>query len=302
MPGFDPMCRIFGNKNAPISGVIGPKMTGREVWPYYTVDEKGMAKPEHFDDDNWIQVYEEMMQLIKDSGGVKLGGGMAMIAIGLGAMYNHKAGVDKDVACYDKALEYYKLSQECLIEMMGRSAKDKLEYQQMELMIGKIGRKKQRRLAKQNSGAIKEAPQDVEKSPKVIEVRVARGEEFTQIVFLYEDGTVSAFDHTSSSNNRLTHDMNSIDDDESGATTSFVLEEDEYIVGLLTHEKQQQGLLNSLTFCTNKGRRSEAYDFDDSNPKGRQYQYWATTGCHIVGFKEVMGTISVPVGTVEGSF
>merc|ERR1712083_652251 len=97
-------------------------------------------------------------------------------------------------------------------------------------------------------------------------------------------------------------DMNDIDDDETGKYSSeaFQLDDGEFIVGVVTHEKQQLGLLTSLCLATSKGRRSQVYEFDASEPKGRQYQYWAETGSHIIGLKEDNGNISVPFGIEEG--
>lgn len=296
---FDPMVRIFGKMNAPITGVQGPRFHTRDVWPFYQVDDKGIAEPKHFDNDNFIQVYEEILKTLTDSGGTKLGEGMANITFGLGHLYSMKAAVEKNPEYYDKAIEYFKFSNSCRVETGGREAKATPAYVESERLQQSLARKKARRLASLDV-SFKENLLALPKAAKVTEVRFTRSEEAIKIIFMYEDGFVSGFDRTLESGGSMaTYDIEEMDEEENNSFAPFIMDPDEHIVGVITHEKQQLGLLICLKFCTNKGRRSDNYEFDNVEPRGRQYQYWATTGCHITGFKEIMGNITVPIGTVE---
>jgi hypothetical protein len=297
---MDPLCRIFGNPNQPISGLQGPKLPREEPLPHYEFDVKtGISTPHNFDNDRMIKVFEESLKSLVDNVGMAHPG-VAGTADGLAKLYEMKAGVEKDIACYDKAIEYLQYANTSREKQMGRSANKEDSYKENEALIKRIQRKKERRIAKtvqaeETSLAIPSA--------RVIEVRlVAAG----QLVFFREDGTTVAFNKPGSKPNERGFDALSefvgIDNDvtERFSTPPFQLQDGEFIVGMLTHEKQQQGELNAICFHTSQGRRSQWFEFNDVEPRGREYAYWAVKDSHIIGLEAKGGHIAVPCGIIEG--
>merc|ERR1719199_2187918 len=132
---------------------------------------------------------------------------------------------------------------------MGRSAQAQDNFKSNVDQVAKIRRKKERRIAKTRS-----EPEHslVIPASRVVEVRLAAS---GQIIFIKEDGTNSAFYKPGSKISKMAairSEFDSIDDDVTERYTAppFHLQDAEYIVGVITHEKQQLGELNALCFHT----------------------------------------------------
>lgn len=294
----DPLCRIFGNPHAPIQGTpFGPKLPREEPLPHYELDSKGLTHVYNYDNDVAIQVYEESLKNLVENGGMTHIG-VSATADGLACLYEMKAGVEKNIAYYDKAIEYLNYANTSREKMMGRGAQSNESYKENEQLIAKIQRKKERRIVKTQ---VEETSLAIP-SARVVEVRLTLG----QIIFVCEDGSHTGFNKPGAKLNIqrriVTSEFDSIDDDitERYTTPPFKLEDGEFLCGMITHEKQQQGELNALCFHTSHGRRSQWFEFNTEEPRGREYVYWSAKGSHITGLEARGGNISVPCGIIEG--
>jgi hypothetical protein len=293
---FDPLCRIFGNAYAPIAGIQGPGCPRTEGVPHFEVDEKGFSTPKNFDNDICIKMYEETLKMFTDQDGMKHPGVQAT-AEGLARLYELKAGVEKDAQYYDKAIEYLTYANSARRTQMGSAAEGDPKYIEAENRIAKVSRKKDRRLAK--GAAAEESALVSSPSSRVVEVLLlASG----LLLFRFEDTSQTSFRLPGASKNLQASMLDQIDDDlnESYSAPPFVLQPDEFLVGMITHEKQQQGELNAMAFHTSSGRRSHTFKFANAEPLGREFSYWAAKDSHIVGLKEVRGQISIPLQITEG--
>lgn len=295
---MDPLCRIFGNAYADISGVQGPKATRIEAFPHYETDAKGFVTPCNFDNDVAIKIGEENLKGLVDAGGMKHPG-VFSAATGLAILYEMKAGIEKDVEFYDKAIEYCSYANKAKEAAVGaRSAKLDTSYKANETLAAKIQRKKERRIAKS-------APADTQlalaPASRVTEVRLLTG---GQLVFMFEDGASKGFWKPGTKPSQLGQlaEFGDIDDDVTERYTAppLYLEDGEYIVGIVTCEKQQLGELNAVSFHTSNGRRSHWFEFNTAEPRGREYSYWAGKGCHVTGLETKHNNVVVPCGLIEG--
>jgi hypothetical protein len=295
----DPLCRIFGNAYAPISGIVGPKAPRTDPMPHYETDSKGFVTPCNFDNDTAIKVFEENLKTLVDNGGMKHPG-VPDGAKGLAVLYEMKAGIEKNAEFYDKAIEYLEYANKSKEAALGsRSAKADSGYKANEGLAAKIARKKERRLAK--GAAQQDSQLAIPPAARVTEVRLLTG---GQLVFMFEDGTSKGFwkpGAKASQMGRLA-EFGDIDDDVSERYTAppLYLEDGEYIVGMVTHEKQQLGELNAISFHTSAGRRSHWFEFNTAEPRGREYSYWATKDCHVIGLETKASNLTVPCGLIEG--
>mmetsp|Transcript_57988 Transcript_57988/g.164767 ORF Transcript_57988/g.164767 Transcript_57988/m.164767 type:complete len:146 (-) Transcript_57988:235-672(-) len=125
-----------------------PEKEQRDVFPFYEDRGNGCVLPHHFDNDKAIELYEENLQDLVEAAGMKHQGVIGN-ALGLIALYDMKAGIDKDAKYYDKAIEYIDFTQRALIEMAGpHLAPLTPVYQDVENRRAKLLRKRERRLAK----------------------------------------------------------------------------------------------------------------------------------------------------------
>jgi len=294
------MCRIFGNPLAPITGAQGPKIPRDVPMPHYEVDDRGVTTPYNFDNDAVIQVFEEALKTFVENGSMKHPS-VQTTADALAKLYDIKAAVEKNVLFYDKAIEFLKYANTSREQVMGRGAQTDADYIANLKLIAKIERKKQRRLAKS-------ADKDVSlvaPSPRIVEVRlVASG----KIIFMFEDGRSSTVNKPGAkpveqfSRGNLVSEFDSIDDDvtERFAAPPFHLQDGEFIVGVIAHVKEALGQLSALCFHTSKGRRSQWFEFNTEEPRGREYQFWAAQSCHVIGLEAKHGNIIVPCRLIEG--
>lgn len=295
---FDPLCRIFGNPYAPVSGIQGPNVPRTEAYPYYEVDASGFATPKHFDNDIAIQMYEETLKLLTDNTGVKHPG-VCPITEGLARLYELKAGVEKNVAYYDKAIEHFKFANSARRATMGLVAESDPKYIEVENKIQKILRKKTRRLDKEKVAIQDDTIIAHTLASRVVEVYLlASG----SLVFTFENGTQTSFMLPGAAPRIQANVLDEIDDDQNDSYSAapFYLQSDEFLVGVISHEKQGQRELNAIAFHTSSGRRSHLFKFSNVEPLGREYFYWADKGSHIIGFQEIRGEISIPLRITEG--
>lgn len=295
----DPLARIFGNPQAPLTGIYGPKLPREEPLPHYEIDAKGHAHPINFDNDKMIQVYEENLKYLVDNAGITHPG-VPDCGRGLALLYDMKAGVEKNIAYYDKAIEYMQYANQSLEKMLGRSAYTNRTYIENEKMIAKTQRKKERRVAKAASA---EEVSLALPALRVTQVRLLAG---GQLLFMYEDGSSANFAkpgvRSRQGMSSFRSEFSGIDDDITERYTQppFYLDPGEFLVGMITHEKQRKGELNALCFHTSLGRRSQWFEFDTAEPRGREYSYWAAKDCHITALETKSGNVVVPCGIVEG--
>jgi hypothetical protein len=298
---MDPLVRIFGNPLAPVQGVFAtaPQVPRKEPWPHFEADGRGFVTPVNFDNDAAIQLFEESLKEFTGKAG-PAHPGVPPTALGLARLYDMKGGHEKDVAHYDKAIEYLQFCQSALEAAAGQLAKKNETYQKCEKYMAKMKRKKERRLAKVEPE--EQAPLALQHpSSRVIEVvLVSEG----RLAFRYEDGTQTIFSVTDVQQNARSpgHEFDDIDDDFNETTSAppFTLHEGEFIVGMITNERHSQDEVNAIVFHTNKGRRSSQFKFSNADPLGREYYYFATKGSHLTGLMESRGKIAVPCGITEG--
>merc|ERR1712098_146550 len=62
----------------------------------------------------------------------------------------------------------------------------------------------------------------------------------------------------------------------------FKLKVNDYLVGIVTNERAE---LNSISFHTSAGRRSQGYHFTGVQPRGVERAYFAQEGNHITGLE-----------------
>eukprot|EP00416_Gambierdiscus_australes_P025264 CAMPEP_0171061030 /NCGR_PEP_ID=MMETSP0766_2-20121228/4174_1 /TAXON_ID=439317 /ORGANISM="Gambierdiscus australes, Strain CAWD 149" /LENGTH=153 /DNA_ID=CAMNT_0011516653 /DNA_START=61 /DNA_END=522 /DNA_ORIENTATION=- len=147
----DLMLGIFGDDDKAI-----PKKEPRERLPFYKDRGGGFVHPQHFDNDKAIELYEENLQDLSEASGMRHQGLLGN-ATGLVALYDMKAGIEKNVKYYDKAIEYIEFAEQHLTLLSGPAVAPFLPpYQELERRKAKILRKKERRLAKKAaSGPVK---------------------------------------------------------------------------------------------------------------------------------------------------
>jgi len=287
------------------------------------------------DNDHAIKTLEENLEDLFQEAGLKHDG-IATTADGLATLYETKAALEKEVSFYDKAIEYMNFANSSRAEIWGeRPAQAKKEYQINLLAIERIKRKKARRLAKgstppalaaepnvpqdsdnQNalvesgSSALSVAPGSVQ---RVFEVRMNLGEYYAQLQFVFDDGSVRSFDRLGEPNFRPDPEptdpfasqnkkKQEEDDLEVFGWEPFTLLQDEWLVGMLTMERD--GLLNACAFHTNFGRKSHWFEFDCTEPRGQIRAMYVEQGWHITGVKEDpemdAGILAVPVQILQG--
>jgi len=337
MPNRDPLVGIFDPKaSKPKLGPDGKKAGNRTIFPHIQ-DEGGSDHQMAYnhDNDRAIKMFEENLEDLFEEHGLKHDG-ISPCADGLAALYENKAALEKDASFYDKAVEYLNFANSSRAEIWGeRPAQARKEYQTNLLTIERIKRKKTRRLAKastqpalagqphvpQDSGhhnalvesgsnALRAAQRSVQ---RVWEVRMNLGEYYAQLQFVFDDGSVRSFDRLGEPNFRLDpapkdpfapETKKKMEDDnlEVFGWEPFTLQEDEWLVGMITMERD--GLMNACAFHTNLGRRSHWFEFDCTEPRGHTKAMFVEQGWHITGVKEDPnmdpGILSVPVQILQG--
>lgn len=325
---------LFGKDSPGLPGGVGKNPLApltvkaqRTIWPHFQEDEDGFVTPYNFDNDKCIAIYEENLQDLFEHFGLRHEG-ISMCAGGLAVLYDVKAGVEKNAAFYDKAIEYLMFSKASMEDMFGsRESKGLQRYQEDEWRIGKLLRKKQRRLEKELNpravGSKRQAirdrnlaladeeaesmalmPHGDDFSPWVTEIRVAVGEGIDQIEFTYSDGTFNIFGRHGAFDESSLPKAPEKKKDPFGLSgkaedtkhiinprETFKLKRGEYIVGMVTHEK---GVLNSCIFHLSSGRRTAWYE-GTTEPRGFQHSYWIQKGKHMTGLKVEYGAISTPL-------
>mmetsp|Transcript_105301 Transcript_105301/g.307826 ORF Transcript_105301/g.307826 Transcript_105301/m.307826 type:complete len:154 (-) Transcript_105301:123-584(-) len=137
----DLMLGIFGDDDRAI-----PKKEPRERLPFYKDRGNGFVHPQHFDNDKAIELYEENLQDLSESSGMRHQGIMGN-AYGLIALYDMKAAIEKNPKYYDKAIEYIEFAEQHLTLTVGPAVAPFLpQWQDLERRKAKLVRKRDRRI------------------------------------------------------------------------------------------------------------------------------------------------------------
>lgn len=285
----------------------------RSVWPLIQQDEEGFVSMQYVDNDRVIERYEENLQDLVETFGMKFDR-VSVCADGLAILYDVKAGLEKDAAHYDKALEYLALANKSREELLGATvAKTNPAFVENLGRIAKIQRKKERRLARGPGARPHRSAEELavapSHAPRVVEVRVSPGDANVYIEFFFEDGTDELFYRPGRCFPRVEVAENTDPFEivkrtkrenlyEATSQQSFLLEDGEFLVGTTCLEKEGR-TLSAIAFHTSRGRRSAWFEFDHRGARGVYRHRMAQSGRHLSGLLMDGGAIAVPGGVIE---